>query len=48
MDFGPENQCRVGRSPSNKRASKEKIINKESTSIKTGPKVVVRVEGVSE
>jgi hypothetical protein len=48
MNFGPENQCPVGRSPSNERASSEKIINKESTTMKTGPQVFVSVEGVSE
>jgi hypothetical protein len=48
MNFGPEIQCPVGRSPSNERPSSEKIINKESTTIQTGPQVFVPVEGVSE
>tara|TARA_B110001454_G_scaffold19732_1_gene18496 strand:- start:2316 stop:2462 length:147 start_codon:yes stop_codon:yes gene_type:complete len=48
MNVGPEIQCPVGRSPSNERASSEKIINKESTTIKTGPQVFVPVEGVSK
>jgi hypothetical protein len=48
MNFGPEIQCPVGRSPNNERASSEKIINKESTTIKMGPQVFVPVEGVSE
>jgi hypothetical protein len=48
MNFGPEIQCPVGRSPSNERASSEKIITKKSTIIKTGPQGFVPVEGVSE
>jgi hypothetical protein len=48
MNFGPEIQCPVGRSPSNERAGSEKMINKESTTIKTGPQFFVPVEGVSE
>jgi hypothetical protein len=48
MNVGPEIQCPVGRSPSNERASSEKIINKESITIKTGPQVFVPVEGVSK
>jgi hypothetical protein len=48
MNFGPEIQCPVGRSPSNERASSEKIINKESTTIKKGPQVFAPEEGVSE
>jgi hypothetical protein len=48
MNFGPEIQCPVGRSPSNERASSEKIINKESNTIKTVPQVFVPVEGVSK
>jgi hypothetical protein len=48
MNSGPEIQCPVGRSPSNERASSEKILNKETTTIKSGPQVFVPVEGVSE
>jgi hypothetical protein len=47
-NFGPEIQCPVGKSPSNERANSEKIINKESTTIKTGPQVFVPIEGVFE
>jgi hypothetical protein len=48
MNFGPEIQCPVGRSPSNERASSKKITNNESTTIKTGLQVFVPVEGVSK
>jgi hypothetical protein len=48
MNCGPEIQCRVGRNQSDESASSEKMINKESTTIKTGPQVFVPVEGVSE
>jgi topoisomerase IA-like protein len=41
MNFGPEIQCPVGRSPSNKRASSEKMINKESITLETEPQVFV-------
>jgi hypothetical protein len=48
INFRPAIQCPVRRSPSNERASSEKKINKESTTIKTVPQVLVPVEGVSE
>jgi hypothetical protein len=48
MNFGPEIQCPVGRSPSNERASSEKINNEETTTIKTEPQVFVSVKRVSK